>query len=128
MTSLYCSNMELNDVEDVEEFCGWASGGNMAEDFSYRSKQRALDKDERINKQKKLDVNSQYAELQHYQTSDTYRNVIRAKNLLSKDFDISEDNLRATMQRNYNLNPVEYQECLEQLANSKDVDVRVSFL
>src|SRR5689334_21758801 len=107
--------MEFNNVDDVEEFCDWASGGNFSEDYFYRSKKRELDKDNRINKQKNLDVNSQYAELQHYQTSDTYRNVIRAKNLLSKDFDISEDNLRAAMQRNYNLNDLEYSECLEGL-------------
>lgn len=108
-----------------EEFVNWLVHG-IEESYSYDMKKRSLEADTRINKTKFSDVNAAYKEFLQYRQSDTYRNIERAKNLLSKQYEITEDNLRSAMQQNYDLNDAEYSECLGELANSKDVDVRVS--
>lgn len=110
--------------EEMEDFCDWLSGGNLDPNYEYNMKKKALDKDERLVKPRHLDVPSQYSEMQEYQLSDTYRNVTRAKQLLSKEYEIDNESLKNEMQRNYNINDFEYSEMLEQLANSKDVSVR----
>ena len=75
-----------------------------------------------------MDVNAEYKEFKQYEKSDVYRNVQRATQLLSKDFDITSSHLKSTLQRNYGLSDSEYNNMLEHLANSKDVDVRIGTL
>lgn len=112
-------------MNDSSDFADWLAGGQFDPEYEYNSKCRELDKlDYRVNKVKTVDVNAEYKEFKEYEKSDVYRNVQRATQLLSKDFDITSDHLKSTMRRNFGLSDSEYNNTLEHLANSKDVDVR----
>lgn len=114
------------DSEEMDDFCDWISGGNLDPNYEYRSKSKSLDTDTRINKPKTLDINDRYKELQEYTNSDMYRNTIRAKQLLSRDYEIDNENLKHEMQRNYSLTNLEYNQVLENLANDRETSVRMS--
>lgn len=118
------SNMSnLSDNSDLADFL---AGGSFDPEFDYKRKKKELSKDTRINKTKMMDVNSAYREYQEYANSDVYRNVERAKSLLSRDFPVTSKSLKDAMKRSYDLNELECETVLEMLANSKDVDVRMS--
>ncbi len=113
-------------MNDTSDFVDWLVDGQFDPEYEYKSKRRELDKlDHRVNKVKSVDVNAEYKEFKQYEKSDVYRNVQRATQLLSKDFDITSSHLKSTLQRNYGLSDSEYNNMLEHLANSKDVDVRI---
>jgi hypothetical protein len=86
-------------------------------------KRRELDnKDHRISRR----YRSEYKEFKEYEKSDTYKNVLKATNPLSDKLSVSNEDLKSTMQRNYNLSDIEYNKVLESLAINKNVDVHVN--
>lgn len=59
-----------NEVNEIDEsLADWLAGGQFDPDFQYSMKKRELDKDNRINKPERIDVNSKYLELQEYMNS-----------------------------------------------------------
>jgi hypothetical protein len=108
-----------------EGFVDWICNRN-EEDYEYNMKRKEIDnKDFRIDKVKTLDINSEYDEFKKFEKSDSYKNVIRATNLLSDKGSVTNEQLKSAMQRNYDLSALEYGKVLEQLANSKNVGVRM---
>lgn len=113
-------------MNDISEFADWIAGGQFDPEYEYNSKRRELDKlGHRVNKVKTVDVNAEYKVFKEYEKSDVYRNVQRATQLLSREFDITNDQLKSVMKRNYSLRDGEYHSLLEHLSNSKDVNVRI---
>lgn len=95
-------------------------------EYEYKSKTKALSRDTRINPSVRFNnYQKQYKELQEYEHSSTYRNVVRAKALIP-DFEIEESALRSAMTKQYQLSNNEYLECLRQLANDREINVRRS--
>lgn len=82
--------------------------------------------DTRLNKTKFLNTDLAYKELKNYERTDLFRNIERAKALLSKDFPVTSESLKDAMKRCYDLSEMEYDVTLQRLANEKDVDVEVS--
>ncbi|MGG6460786.1 MAG: hypothetical protein ACM3JQ_05095 [Candidatus Eiseniibacteriota bacterium] len=110
-----------------DDLIDWIAGGqfNSPEHF-YNMKKKALEADTRVNKPKTDSVNSAYREYLNYKNSDTYRNTERAKHLLSSEYETTNEALQDAMQRSYGLDNFQYTEVLNELANSNDVNVRMS--
>ena len=47
-------------MNDTSDFAGWLSGGQFDPEHEYNSKRRELDKLDRVNKIKTMDVNAEY--------------------------------------------------------------------
>ena len=86
----------MNDTSDSVE---WLAGGQFDPEHEFNSKRRELDKlGHRVNKIKTVDVNAEYRQFKQYEKSNVYRNVQGATHLLSKGFEITNDDLRSTQE------------------------------
>ncbi len=94
-------------------------------EYEYTSKQKEMDtRDFRVEKPKRVDIISRYDEFKNFEQSDSYRHTQIATDLLSQNFDVTEDQLCNTLQTQYHLSKNESNEVLRNLANSRDVEVR----
>jgi len=109
---------------DNDELAEYLAGGSLDEGFEYRMKKRELGRDTRINKDSFIDVNAAYKDLKSWQNTENYHITNIAKNLLSSDFEISENQLTTALKNNHNLNDSECRNVLRNLANESDVEVR----
>lgn len=110
-----------------DDLIDWISGGqfNSPEHF-YNMKKKALEADSRIKKPRMDSVDSAYREYLQYKESDIYKNTERAKHLLSSEYETTNEALQDAMQRSYGLDNRQYTNVLNELANSHDVNVRMS--
>lgn len=121
---LNVSNMENRDREIDDSFASFICN-QFDPEYDYRSKTKVLSRDTRINKVRYNEYNKEYDDYQTYLKSDTYRDVLRSKNLLSS-FEIDETDLRSCMQKNYSLSNQEYDRMIQALANDREVSIRKS--
>lgn len=111
-------------VDDRKEFVEWITNRNDP-DYEYNRLKRIVDSDTRVNKTIYSDIKASAKDVIKFQKSETYRNVGLAKELIP-NFEIEESALRSAMTSTYKLSNSEYQECLRQLANDKEINIRRS--
>ena len=105
----------------------WLAGDGFNEDFEYNMKVRELkENDWRKNKARTIDINAQYSEFRAFAATPEFKHTQIATELLSRDFDVTDTQLRSALQSNYGLSDGEYQNVLNNLFNSKNVEFNVN--
>lgn len=95
-------------------------------DYEYTAKEKEIDsRDFRIDKPRTIDINARFKEFKSFEKSDSYRNTQIATNLLSTKFDVTQSQLTDTLKSKHGMSDNECNEVLRNMANSRDVDVRV---
>ena len=115
----------MTDVDD--SLVSWLAGDGFNEDFEYNMKVRELkENDWRKNKARTIDINAQYSEFRAFAATPEFKHTQIATELLSRDFDVTDTQLRSALQSNYGLSDGEYQNVLNNLFNSKNVEFNVN--
>ena len=70
-----------------------------------------------------MDINSEFRDFAKFQQTDQYSNTMKAKALLSDQWETNSDSLRETLMSTYKMSTEDVNRCFRNLANSKDVDV-----
>jgi len=110
----------MTDVDD--SLIEWLTGGALSEDFQYNIKEKELKKDFRFNKDKFSDINSQYRDFAQFQQTDEYVNTMKARELLSDQWDTNSDSLRETLMTTYKMSNYDCDQVMRNLGNSRDVE------
>ena len=109
-----------------DDLLDFLCGGELDEDYPIRQKQRELENDFRKNKVRTLDINAQYSEFRAFAATPEYKHTQIATELLSRDFDVTDTQLKSTLQSNYGLSNGECNQVLKNLANSKMVNCDIN--
>ena len=99
----------------------YLAGEGFNEDFQYQMKERELKKDFRLNKHKYTDINAEYKDFATFQQTDQYSNTLKAKALLSEQWDTNSDSLRETLMTIYKMSNQDCDQVMRNLGNSKDI-------
>ena len=86
-------------------------------------KKEIQEKDFRVHKDSFQDINSEFRNFSQFQNSQEYQNAIKAKALLSDQWDTNSESLRETLMSTYKMSTEDVNQCFRNLTNSKDVDV-----
>lgn len=111
-------------IDERKEIIEWIVNRNDP-DYEYNRLKRIVDSDTRVNKTKYSDIKAEAKDVIQFQKSETYKNVGLAKDLIP-NFEIEESALKSAMTKQYQLSNLEYQECLRQLANDREINMRRS--
>jgi hypothetical protein len=109
---------------DSKDLADYLTGGQFDEDYYYNSKKKELSRDTRINKDKFIDVDAAYKDLKRWEGSREYHDTEIAKDLLSS-FEVNASDLTKTLKQKYHMNEGRCSNILNNLANQKDVSVRL---
>ena len=85
----------MTDIDD--SLVEYLAGEGFNEDFQYQMKEQELKKDFRLNKDRYTDINADYKDFATFQQTDEYSNTLKAKALLSEQWDTNSDSLRETL-------------------------------
>lgn len=110
----------MTEIDD--SLIGWLAGEGFNEDFQYQMKVRELKKDFRLSKDRYTDINGQYKNFASFQNTDEYKNTVRARALLSEQWDTSSDSLRETLMSTYKMCNQDVDQVMRNLGNSKDIE------
>ncbi len=111
-----------NTMTEIDDsFYDWIADP-LSEGAEYDIKSKELKKDWRSTKPQYTDINGYYSDFQKFQSTDEYKNTVRAKALLSTDFDIDSADLRNTLQSTYQLSHDDVTKIFKNLGNSSDVE------
>src|SRR5574341_859476 len=109
--------------EITDSFADWLAYST-DDDYTERKISSTLQRDTRINKIRFSEPDKQFQEYIDWTKSDTYKNVNRAKYLLSDKWETNNEDLKSAMQKHYSLSNQEYDQVLQSLANDRSVNVR----
>ena len=107
-----------------ESLIDFLCGGEFDPEFETRMKKKEIqEKDFRVHKNSFVDINSPFRHFAKFQQTDQYSNTMKAKALLSDQWETNSDSLRETLMSTYKMSTEDVNQCFRNLANSKDVDV-----
>ncbi len=109
-----------------DDLLDFLCGGELDPEYPIRQKQRELANDFRKNKVRTLDINSEYNEFRAFASSPEFKHTQIATELLSRDFDVTDTQLKSTLQSNHGLSDGECNQVFKNLANSKMVNCDIN--
>ncbi len=109
-----------------DDLIDFLCGGELDPQYPFRQKQRELENDFRKSKARTIDINAQYSEFKAFASTPEFKHTQIATELLSRDFDVTDTQLKSTLQSNYGLSDGECNQVLKNLANSRNVEFNVN--
>ena len=107
-----------------ESLIDFLCGGQLDPNFEFKMKKKEIENNDfRIRKDSFSDINGAYRDFAKFRQTPQYSNAMKAKSLLSENWDTDSDALRDTLMSTYKMSVEDCNDCFRNLANSKDVDV-----